>query len=520
MTVFSARKSRSPICRFVSPSAMSARILRSCSVREASSSLTSGPLRTRSRTRAVSAGSRSDWPDATRRTPSMSSLPRDLLEDVAGGTGEDRGEERLVVVVAGEDQRLDVRVDGAHLAAHVDAAAVGQPPVEDGDVGPQRGDPGDRLLHRAGLAHHLDVALALEQVVQASPDDLVVVEEEDADRGVSHTAFLPCDRVVCTRGRPKVPNLVVRVPCHVRVRASSLDAWTGQRCTGRSWSGVDGSVSAAAALDWAVRQAAAERRPLAVVHACGLPGAMQDFEDIVANERGLRSVGRSIARESVATVRDADGTVAVESVVTMGEPAAVLLDASQDADLMVLGARGRGTVASALLGSVSAVVARESACPVVIVRDRVETGEDGPPRRVVCGVDGTPVSTAAVELAFRMASVRRAPLTLLHATWDLREQASRLVDLRTYAEKVNFSEEEERLVSETVAGLCEKYPDVTVTETYRRGEPVRQLVDASRDASLLVVGTRGRRLLATALLGSVSRGVVERAACPVAVVRP
>lgn len=283
--------------------------------------------------------------------------------------------------------------------------------------------------------------------------------------------------------------------------------------------GVDGSDSAASALGWAVRQAALANRPLTVVHACGLPGAMQDFEDIVAYERGLESVGRSIAREAVHEARRADPTIGVESVVTMGHPATVLLEASESADLLVVGARGRGTVARALLGSVSAVVARESVCPVIIVRDLEEPPE--PDRRpVVVGVDGSRVSTAAVEFAFGMASVRRAPLVLLHATWDLREQASSFVDLRTYAERVNLSEHEERLVAETVAGLCEKYPDVVVTERYRRGEPVRALVDASREAALVVVGTRGRRLLTTTLLGSVSRGVAEKAYCPVAVVRP
>jgi nucleotide-binding universal stress UspA family protein len=283
--------------------------------------------------------------------------------------------------------------------------------------------------------------------------------------------------------------------------------------------GVDGSEPAAAALDWAVRQAALEGRELTVVHACGVPGVMADFEDIVANERGLRSVGRSIAREAVADARLEDPTVAVDSMVTMGHPETVLLEASETADLVVVGARGRGTVASALLGSVSATLAREAHCPVVIIRGSEEvTGHDE--RRVVVGVDGTPVSSAAVEFAFRMASLRQAPLTLLHATWDLREQAASVIDVRTYRDKVNLSEEEERLVAETVAGLCEKYPDVTVTETYRRGDPVRQLVEASRHAALVVVGSRGRRLLATTLLGSVSRGVVERAYCPVAVVRP
>ncbi len=283
--------------------------------------------------------------------------------------------------------------------------------------------------------------------------------------------------------------------------------------------GVDGSEPAAAALDWAVRQAALEGRELIVVHACGVPGAMEDFEDIVANESGLKSVGRSIAREAVRDARLSDPTVGVDSVVTMGHAETVLVEASETADLLVVGARGRGTIASALLGSVSATLARESHCPVVVVRTFDEPPEeDGRP--VVVGVDGTAVSSAAVELAFRMASLRRAPLTLLHATWDLREQAAPVADLRSYAEKVNLSDEEERLVAETVAGLCEKYPDVAVTETYRRGEPVRELVAASRDASLVVVGSRGRRLLATTLLGSVSRGVAERAYCPVAVVRP
>lgn len=285
--------------------------------------------------------------------------------------------------------------------------------------------------------------------------------------------------------------------------------------------GVDGSEPAAAALDWAVRQAAREGRPLTVVHACGVPGVMQDFEDVVAHERGLRSVGRSIAREAERDARLTDPTIGVESLVTMGHPEPVLVEASERAHMLVVGARGRGTVASALLGSVSATVAREAHCPVVVVRKfDDEAGEEWGERPVVVGVDGTSASSSAVEFAFRMASQREVPLILLHATWDLREQASSVVDLRSYAQKVNLTEEEERLVAETVAGLCEKYPDVAVTETYRRGDPVRRLVEASRDAALVVVGSRGRRLLASTLLGSVSRGVAERSFCPVAVLRP
>lgn len=293
--------------------------------------------------------------------------------------------------------------------------------------------------------------------------------------------------------------------------------------------GVDGSAASAAALAWAVGLAETECRRVTVVHACGLPGALADFEDVVANERGLMSVGESIAREAVRNVQRAVPTVAgssrpgsglaVRSLVVMGHPEAVLLEASESAELLVVGARGRGAVAATLLGSVSGRVARESACPVVVVRDLDEKAEQGR-HPVVVGVDGTAVSSAAVEFAFRMASESASPLVVLHATWDARERASSVIDLRSFREKVNLSEAEERLVAETVAGLCEKYPDVAVTETYRRGEPVRALVEASRTAWLVVVGTRGRRLLATTLLGSVSRGVAERAFCPVAVVRP
>jgi nucleotide-binding universal stress UspA family protein len=279
--------------------------------------------------------------------------------------------------------------------------------------------------------------------------------------------------------------------------------------------GVDGSASGEAALAWAVRHAVREDRQLTVLHACGLPGVMDDYEDIVASERGLMSVGRSIVRDAVATARAADSTLLVEPVVTMGSPATVLVEASESASVLVVGARGRGAVASALLGSVSAVVTREAYCPVVVVRGWVDSHD----RPVVVGVDGTPVSTAAVEFAFRRAAMEHVPLTVLHATRDRRTRTASAGESRSHAARINLSEREERLVAETVAGLCEKYPDVTVTELYRRGDPVNQLVEASRNASLLVVGARGRRTLSAALRGSVSRGVAERAESPVAVVR-
>lgn len=280
--------------------------------------------------------------------------------------------------------------------------------------------------------------------------------------------------------------------------------------------GVDGSAASAAAVEWAVRYASREARALSVVHSCGFPGAIAGSQDLLASELGLRSVGLSIAADSESRARHAHPEVAVTSVVVMGSAGTVLVEASETAAVVVVGARGRGAIASVLMGSVSSQVAREAHCPVVVVRDQADLAD----RRVVVGVDGTHASTAAVEFAFRQASTSRVPLTVLHVTEDKLERASTLLDLTSYEHRADVSEEHERMVAETVAGLEEKYSDVDVTELYRVGDPVRQLVEASREAALVVVGSRGRRLLTSTLLGSVSRGVVERAECPVAVVRP
>ena len=175
--------------------------------------------------------------------------------------------------------------------------------------------------------------------------------------------------------------------------------------------GVDGSEASTAAVDWAVRFAARESRRLAVVHACGLPGNIADFDDVVANERGLMSVGRTLAREAEGGARLLAPEVAVTTVVAWGGAGNLLVEASETAAVLVVGARGRGAVASVLLGSVSGQVARESHCPTVVVREWSER-DRGP---VVVGVDGTAASTGAVEFAFHQASVNAVPLKVLHA---------------------------------------------------------------------------------------------------------
>jgi nucleotide-binding universal stress UspA family protein len=76
------------------------------------------------------------------------------------------------------------------------------------------------------------------------------------------------------------------------------------------------------------------------------------------------------------------------------------------------------------------------------------------------------------------------------------------------------------VLAERLAGWGEKYPDVRVQRVVTRDRPARALVDESRRAQLVVVGSRGRGAAAGLLLGSVSHAVLYRAHCSVAVVRP
>ena len=205
----------------------------------------------------------------------------------------------------------------------------------------------------------------------------------------------------------------------------------------------------------------------------------------------------------------------VSVAVVDAPPTQALIDASGQASLVVVGARGHSALSGVFLGSVSQHVSQHAACPVVVVR---------PPRhaldRVVVGVDGSPGSSAALEFASEHASRTGAALTVIYAWRSLSSGRGSLRGALPFEDR--FSEEmneAERVLSEAVAGLGERYPEVKVDTEAIPVAPSRCLADASAAASLLVVGSRGRGAFAGMLLGSVSQSVLHQAQCSVAVVR-
>jgi nucleotide-binding universal stress UspA family protein len=163
-----------------------------------------------------------------------------------------------------------------------------------------------------------------------------------------------------------------------------------------------------------------------------------------------------------------------------------------------------------LLGSVSRYVAAHAVCPVVVCRGPAG-GER--PRRVVVGADWTPESVPVTEFAFHQASAYRVPLTVMHALWRVPECLAER-PLITVDDKEGLG----AMLAESVAGLREKYPDVTVLFELRRGMADDCLVRATPEDALLVVGRPPHDLVTKVLDGVTAISVVERARGVVAVV--
>lgn len=135
--------------------------------------------------------------------------------------------------------------------------------------------------------------------------------------------------------------------------------------------GVDGSPNSERALDWAMRQAAAVRAPLTVIAVHEVPKSYWGGMPVAGPAdapllESLRVAAEEMTRKAASQLGDAaPASVTVHAV--SGFVVKELVDASQDADLVVVGARGGSGFARLLLGSVSSEVVQHSACPVVIV---------------------------------------------------------------------------------------------------------------------------------------------------------
>jgi nucleotide-binding universal stress UspA family protein len=131
---------------------------------------------------------------------------------------------------------------------------------------------------------------------------------------------------------------------------------------------------------------------------------------------------------------------------------------------------------------------------------------------IVVGVDGSPHSEAALRWALEQAEARKGEVTALFS-WQIP-----FLSIPGAFDRNELEETYQHYVIQIVSAVAPS-PPVPLTTVVAEGDPAESLIAASRDADLLVVGTRGRSPFAGLVLGSVSQRCAAAAACPVVLVK-
>lgn len=278
--------------------------------------------------------------------------------------------------------------------------------------------------------------------------------------------------------------------------------------------GVDGSPTGLAAVRLATDAALRRQRALRVVHAFVWPMLRVSGRPSPEGpaEGGLRQQAEQVVTEAVAQARTAAPTLPVSGEVVAGFATAVLVGESTRAALVVIGDHGLGGFTSLLVGSVAVQVTTHAVSPVLIAR-----GRPHPTGPVVVGIDGSASSARAIGFAIEEAALRDTHVVAVHAyRHPVSTGPGDMVP--PVHDKEALRADEDRVLSESLAGWRERYPQVEINRQLMPGRPAPALVELSRYAQLVVVGGYGRGALRGLLLGSVSQHVLHHADSPVAVV--
>ncbi|GAA3545395.1 universal stress protein [Streptomyces osmaniensis] len=264
--------------------------------------------------------------------------------------------------------------------------------------------------------------------------------------------------------------------------------------------GVDGSLNAVRALDWASDEAARREAALRVVH------AVPD-----------RDEAEPVLASAAARVRERHPDLSVEVKAMEGGTVRALLRESEGSELTVVGTRGLGGVAALLAGSVSLRLAAHVHGPLLVVRgDHACDGE----RTVLLGLEDDSDADAA-SYAFAEAERRGARLRVVHSTHrHVTPELPSLVPGTSPGQRRRAQNDlaEDAVPRFDLARLRDEHPEVGVeTHTVRRGA-ARALLDDTRESAVVVIGAHRRSSRLGPQLGPVAHTLLRSSHCPVVLV--
>jgi len=270
---------------------------------------------------------------------------------------------------------------------------------------------------------------------------------------------------------------------------------------------VDGGPASDAALAWVIDRARTVNMEVELTSVVGV-----DLDLPVGDGANFLAPYEQALSQAQAQITAALPNLVVTTKVLHGIAREALILASQHTDLLVIGSNKTSPIVGIMHGTLPLKVAGQSRCTTVVVPF------DWKPREgaVVVGWVDDQTAETACEFAVAEASRRHAPVTLVHA-WSIPPVAPMDAAAAAVLTETLLSTDR-RLLAETAHRLKLTHPDVQINEMLESGSAAVAIVRAAHDASLVVVGSRGRGAVVGFFLGSVSHDVLVNMPAPVAVI--
>ncbi|MFI1408460.1 universal stress protein [Streptomyces sp. NPDC020707] len=291
--------------------------------------------------------------------------------------------------------------------------------------------------------------------------------------------------------------------------------------------GLDGSAESLAAAEWAAREAKLRGLPLKLVHVWEPVPEPIAQAPLLGAETQQHWTER-IPREAADGLRLRHPGVDVSVEQLSGSPRDVLTRVAKDAELLALGSRGMSGIGGFLLGSVGQAVVAQSDRPVVLVRAGEQAADEhamdpsgipsaaSPFRPVLLGLDTDSPHDTVIGFAFDAAARRESGLRVVHG-WNPPPYYAYGIPADPGLHE-ELAKQQVAALTEVLSPWRKRFPTVEVVERSRFGSAANHLVDAAREASLVVVGRRIRTNPLGVHVGPVTHAVLHHATAPVAVV--